>query len=124
MATPTSPVLTKVVDLKSAYTTATLQTHQTNPLNAYLRIMSASTCDAEQGGYAPAESVQIYGRESLMALRDALNEAFPPAPAGHVLYKDGDSYIPESIKDRNGQVVLGLCKKCGKGEADLAGPCE
>lgn len=41
----------------------------------------------------------------------------------HELYKDGEANIPDSIKDRNGQVALGLCKNCKKGEADLSQPC-
>lgn len=37
----------------------------------------------------------------------------------HVLYKTEDKDAPESIKDRNDEVVLSLCRVCGKGEADL-----
>lgn len=41
----------------------------------------------------------------------------------HDLYKTGDSDAPDVIKDRNGEVVLGLCKRCGKAEAELSEPC-
>lgn len=41
----------------------------------------------------------------------------------HNLYKDGNSNIPEVILDRNGQVVLNLCKDCGKAEKELNEPC-
>jgi hypothetical protein len=41
----------------------------------------------------------------------------------HDLYKDGDTGIPEQITDRNGQVELALCKRCGKAEIELSGPC-
>ena len=41
----------------------------------------------------------------------------------HDIYKDGDENIPDCVKDRNGQVVLGLCKKCGKAECELDEPC-
>lgn len=41
----------------------------------------------------------------------------------HDLYKDGDPDAPDSIKDRNGEVVLGLCKACGRGEIELSEPC-
>ena len=41
----------------------------------------------------------------------------------HDLYTDADSNRPDAICDRNGQVALGLCKKCGKGESELAEPC-
>ena len=46
-----------------------------------------------------------------------------PQPAAHVLYEKGDTDAPESIKDRNGDIVLGLCKRCGAAEADLIEPC-
>lgn len=44
------------------------------------------------------------------------------APA-HDLYKTGDADAPDVIKDRNGEVVLGLCRRCNKGEVELDGPC-
>lgn len=37
----------------------------------------------------------------------------------HDLYETGDADAPEAIKDRNGEVTLGLCRRCGQGEADL-----
>ena len=42
----------------------------------------------------------------------------------HELYKTGDSDAPEQIKDRNGEVVLNLCRRCGRGEVELSGPCD
>jgi len=51
-----------------------------------------------------------------------------PREAGHWhehdLYTDADADRPDVICDRNGQVVLGLCKRCLKGECELAGPCD
>lgn len=44
-------------------------------------------------------------------------------PTPHDLYADGDADLPADIVDSNGQVTLGLCKRCGKGEGDLALPC-
>lgn len=41
----------------------------------------------------------------------------------HDLYKTGDTDATDAIKDRNGEVTLGLCRRCGKAEAELAGPC-
>lgn len=41
-----------------------------------LHIMSPSASDSD--GYTPAESATVYGAAGLKALRDALNEAFPP----------------------------------------------
>jgi hypothetical protein len=37
----------------------------------------------------------------------------------HRLYQKGDANIPDSINDRNGDIVLGLCKVCGCGEIEL-----
>lgn len=45
-------------------------------------------------------------------------------PPAHNLYETGDPRAPDSIKDRNGEVVLGLCKRCGRGESELSEPCE
>lgn len=41
----------------------------------------------------------------------------------HVLWKNGDDWIPDAIRDSNGCVVLALCKRCGKGECELVEPC-
>ena len=42
----------------------------------------------------------------------------------HDLYKTGDEDTPKSIQDRNGEVVLNLCRICGKGEAELIEDCK
>jgi hypothetical protein len=42
----------------------------------------------------------------------------------HDLYTDEDKDRPDVICDINGQVVLGLCKRCGRGEAQLETPCD
>lgn len=39
--------------------------------------------------------------------------------ASHTLYKRGDVGLPEAIRDGNGDVVLGLCRVCGRGEIEL-----
>ena len=41
----------------------------------------------------------------------------------HKLYTNKDLNAPASIKDEHGDIVLALCKVCGKGEADLSEPC-
>ncbi|MEX2739963.1 Lar family restriction alleviation protein [Rhizobium mongolense] len=38
---------------------------------------------------------------------------------GHDLFKTGDRDAPVEIKDRNGEVVLDLCRRCGKAEIEL-----
>lgn len=43
-----------------------------------------------------------------------------PTPEGqHELYTGFDPLAPAAIKDRNGEVVLACCKKCGLGEIQL-----
>ena len=37
----------------------------------------------------------------------------------HEFYKDGDKDVPEQIKDRNGQVVLTLCKLCNQAKGEI-----
>ena len=41
----------------------------------------------------------------------------------HILYKTEDADAPDVIRDANGEVVLGLCRICGKAEVELAEPC-
>ena len=40
----------------------------------------------------------------------------------HDLYVTGDDDSPDQIKDRNGEVVLQLCKVCRKAESELRSP--
>lgn len=67
----------------------------------------------------PTKEEKVY-RANL--LREIVGNPFRPV-ARHDLYKTGDRDAPESVKDGNGEVVLGLCRRCGKGEAELSGPC-
>lgn len=41
----------------------------------------------------------------------------------HDIYETGDEDAPSVCKDRNGDVVLSLCRRCGKGEGDLGPWC-
>lgn len=41
----------------------------------------------------------------------------------HDLYRNGDLDIPLPIKDINGDVMLAVCRICGKMEDDLSEPC-
>jgi hypothetical protein len=45
------------------------------------------------------------------------------ADNGHVLYETADNDAPDVIMDRNGVVVLGLCRICGRAEIELSEPC-
>ena len=41
----------------------------------------------------------------------------------HLLYETGDADAPAEIKDRNGEVVLALCRVCRRAEGDLTRFC-
>jgi hypothetical protein len=41
----------------------------------------------------------------------------------HILYKTGDEDAPYAIKDRNGEVVLALCRICNGAEASMPTQC-
>jgi hypothetical protein len=41
----------------------------------------------------------------------------------HQLYQTGDPDAPDAVRDRNGDVVLSMCKVCGKAEVELSEPC-
>jgi hypothetical protein len=49
--------------------------------------------------------------------------AEPVVDRVHDLYADADTDKPAAILDWNGEVVLGLCKRCGKAESELSEPC-
>lgn len=68
--------------------------------------------------YRESEIGKFSGRE-IHIDNDFLNEKEPE----HVLYETGDADAPNAIKDRNGDVVLALCRNCDKSEIDLHGPC-
>lgn len=46
-------------------------------------------------------------------------QPFGGCPSQHDIWKDGDLFVPEHLKDRNGQVALRECKVCGAGESEL-----
>ena len=54
--------------------------------------------------------------EQLLALKP---QAISAASEVHDLYKTTDESRPATICDTNGEVVLALCKRCGRGEAEL-----
>lgn len=41
----------------------------------------------------------------------------------HTLFKTGDADAPDAILDRNGEVVLALCRVCGGAEGSLPIEC-
>lgn len=54
------------------------------------------------------------------ALRAALARQDEPVACAHDIYKTGDQGVPPQILDKNGEVVLAMCKKCGKAESELS----
>jgi hypothetical protein len=52
-----------------------------------------------------------------------LKKAYRALNKNHTLWKTGEEGCPSAIQDWNGEVVLGLCKVCGKGECELVEPC-
>jgi hypothetical protein len=52
-----------------------------------------------------------------------LKKAYRALNNNHTLWKTGEEGCPSAIQDWNGEVVLGLCKVCGKGECELVEPC-
>lgn len=51
-------------------------------------------------------------------------QAAQPVESKHYLYKDGDNNVPSTLLDRNGQIVLSMCRICGKAEGELSESCE
>ena len=41
----------------------------------------------------------------------------------HQLWAKGEPGLPEAVTDRNGDVVLGMCRVCGQAEAELEDAC-
>ena len=58
------------------------------------------------------------GYDSAKAYYSAMPEA------AHDLFTNSDSDIPTEICDRNGEVVLALCKRCGCAEIELSKGCK
>jgi hypothetical protein len=42
----------------------------------------------------------------------------------HLLYGRYDRDAPDQIRDNNGEVCLGLCRRCGRAESELSEPCD
>lgn len=62
--------------------------------------------------------------QALLSAAPAAQPAIAPAECVHVLYETHDTDRPKEICDGNGEVVLAMCKLCGKAEAELIdSPC-
>lgn len=65
----------------------------------------------------------VAAKEPIMSVKQSKVVTSPTNKLDHDLYKTGDADAPEQIKDRNGDVVLSLCRRCGKGGIDLSEGC-
>jgi hypothetical protein len=92
-----------------------------------LRIHAESeTCDVCAPPAPSAEPVNL--NDPAVQKRLAAQWGYVPAPSaepsGHVLYTTACTDKPAEICDRNGDVVLAQCRRCGKAEGELSGPCK
>jgi hypothetical protein len=61
-----------VIELNNAFQAALLKEDKYSPCLRLFQVASSG-----EGIYTPASSFELYGKESLIALRDALNAMFP-----------------------------------------------
>lgn len=89
------------------------------------KLMPPEKYDAEHGALALCECCGpvVVDYNGKRMTEDCLTSCTCADALKHVLYKTGDPDVPEPITDRNGEVVLDLCRKCGRGEAELSEPC-
>ena len=67
-----------------------------------------------------ANAAEAISASLLEINRDLLMRNF----VSHELFQTGDPGCPEQALDRNGEVVLGVCKNCGRVEAELDEHCD
>lgn len=94
-------------------------------MDAYERMAARHLADARQVG-RPAALAAPYGQNvpphGMVAGRiDAA--ILGRAMVKHQLWEKGDAGLPTVLTDRNGDVVLGMCRVCGQAEGDLADVC-
>jgi len=80
----------------------------------YIRIAICINCTNTENG----QIMVIYARKGEIFCRER-KEFNAKFFGGHNLFEDGDKNIPKCITDSNGQVVLAMCKVCGKAESEL-----
>lgn len=103
-------------------------------------VVPLGVCDgfdeADERAMTVPGSIWLYSRDSLAILAQKINDELAGGGAGsvkakqpahvtceHHLYTNSDTDRPSAICDRNGEVVLGLCKVCGRSEVELEKPC-
>lgn len=85
----------------------------------------ARLCEVHRFNVAqiPAHEVHALAFGLLEQLKQQTGVGPVSAAIEHDLYRTGDAGAPLAIQDRNGEVVLQLCKLCRKGESELVEPC-
>ena len=86
--------------------------HSLNPASETVKCLSLGADEIEQLRAENAALLEIN--------RDLLMRNF----VSHELFQTGDPGCPEQALDRNGEVVLGVCKNCGRVEAELDDHCD
>jgi hypothetical protein len=90
---------------------------------AYLRIRE-KVGSFDTPAAPAAEEVYAHTENKLDSIIGHLRTLEKAIADSHNLYKSSDMNVPEAIKDRNGEIVLKLCKDCGRAEAELSVPCD
>ena len=73
--------------------------------------------------HAAIDMMLVQDITAARAERAAERAAEPRTYRAHDLYRTGDADAPLDIQDRNGEVTLGLCRRCGQAEGDLTYDC-
>lgn len=77
---------------------------------------------AEQPAATPAQPTVADQAAELIESDDTADESTAAGDV-HVMFVTGDDDCPRSILDNHGEVVLGMCRVCGRAEAELSEPC-
>lgn len=78
-----------------------------------------STDPSHSSTYTFNRACLLQFARAILTLRPQAAQQATPEPCKHILYKTGDADKPREICDRNGEVVLAMCRICGKAEAEL-----
>lgn len=93
-------------------------------VRAYVQLWVTGNLTFEQMAVALVlELSERCRRYSENELRRLQTEVKPVVVPVHDLYTDADADAPSCVRDDNGRVVLGLCKRCGRAEAELSELC-
>lgn len=94
-----------------------------DPMQARRMIARALLAAAAPRPAQPDDALRIAGASGPLGDPEILATPAAQTAASHVLYTNADRDLPSAICDRNGAVVLRMCKVCGRGEVELDEPC-